>query len=87
MSWVMRMLQNLRSAHAAEVGDFRAFGWKRFIVVGAGRFGIERQIELILPAELEARLGDGVVPGLRAGMALGEIGGVGGDLVGDHARL
>src|SRR2546423_15125381 len=46
---------------------------------------IERQIELIFPTKLEAGLADGVVPVLSAGMTFGEIGGVGGDLVGDDA--
>src|SRR5205085_3354805 len=57
------------------------------VVVGAGPFGIEREVELVLPAELEAGLGEGVVPSLGAGVALGQVGGVGGDLVGDHALL
>src|SRR2546421_11532267 len=46
---------------------------------------IERQIELIFPTKLEAGLADGVVPVLSAGMTFGEIGGVGGDFVGDDA--
>jgi hypothetical protein len=40
-----------------------------------------------VPAELEAGLGEGVVAVLGAGVALGEVGGVGGDLVGDDAVL
>ena len=47
--------------------------------------GIERQVELVLPAELEARLAHHVVPELRAGVPLGQVGGVGGDLVRHHA--
>src|SRR6185312_11896109 len=57
------------------------------VVVRAGGGGVEGQVELVLPAELEPRVGQRVVPGLRAGVALGEVGGVGGDLVGDHALL
>ncbi len=47
--------------------------------------GIQTEIELIVPAEFEARLGQRVVADLRAGMSLGQIGGVRGDLVGDDA--
>ena len=39
------------------------------------------------PAEVEAGAADGVVVELRGGVALGEVGGVGGDLVGNHANL
>jgi hypothetical protein len=46
---------------------------------------IEAEVELVFPAELEARLGERVVAHLRAGMALGEVGRVRGDLVGDDA--
>ena len=52
-----------------------------------GGFGIEREIELIFPAKFEARLTNSVVAVLRAGMALGQVGGVGGDLVGDDTVL
>ena len=48
---------------------------------------IEAEVELIFPAEFEARLAQRVVAVLRAGMAFGEVGGVGGDLVGDDAVL
>ena len=60
----------------------RVSSWKSLAVVG-----IEAEIELILPAELETRLAERVVASLSAGMALGEIGGVSGDLVGDDAVL
>src|SRR6266700_5158476 len=46
----------LRAAHGTEVRDFRAVGRQRFVVVGARGDGIEREIELILPAERESRL-------------------------------
>ena len=55
------------------------------VVVFLGALGIEGQGELIRPAELEASLGERVVADLRRGVALGEVGGVGGDLVGDDA--
>src|SRR6476620_11218150 len=77
----------VRTAHRAAVRGLRALLRKRFIVEFAGGFGIERQIELIFPPELEARLRNRVVAVLRAGMAFGYIGGVGGDRVSDHAVL
>src|SRR5437773_1992818 len=46
----------LRAAHRAEVRDLRALGGQRLVVELARGLGIEREIELILPAELEARL-------------------------------
>ena len=49
--------------------------------------GVEAEVELILPAELEAGLGEGVVSVLGTGVSLGEVGGVGRDLVGDDAIL
>jgi hypothetical protein len=49
--------------------------------------GIEAEVELVVPAEFEARLGQRVIADLRAGVALGEVGGVGGQLVGDDADL
>ena len=39
------------------------------VVELARGFGIEREIELILPTEFEARFGDRVIAVLRAGMA------------------
>ena len=60
----------LRPAHRAEVRDLRAVGGQRLVVIGARGHRIHRQVELILPAELEARLRQRVVPGLRARMAL-----------------
>src|SRR5437870_4975747 len=58
---------------------------KSFVMKLARGFGIEREIELIFPAKFEACFADGVVAVLRAGMAFRQIGGVGGDLVGDDA--
>ena len=77
----------LRTAHRAEVRDLGAVGRQRLVVEGARGHRIERQVELVLPAELEARLRQRVVPRLRPRMALGEIGGVRGDLVGDDAAF
>ena len=55
------------------------------VVVFLGALGIEGQGELVGPAEFETGLGERVVADLRGGMALGEVGSVGGDLVGDDA--
>jgi hypothetical protein len=44
----------MRAAHAAKVCRFRAFLWQSLIVELAGSLGIEREVKLILPAELKA---------------------------------
>ena len=54
---------------------------------GAGRVRVEPEIELILPAEVEARAGQSIVTKLRRRMALGEIGGMRRDAIGDNAGL
>lgn len=54
-----------------------------FVVVRARGVRVQAKVELVLPTELEARLGQRVVADLRARVALGEVGGMGGDLVGD----
>ncbi len=77
----------VRAAHRAEVGELGPLGRQGLVVELAGGLGIEREVELVLPAELEARLRQRVVPGPRSRMALGEVGGVGRDLVGDDAVL
>ena len=50
-------------------------------------FRVEAEVELVLPAELESRLAQGVVAELCAGVALGQVGGVRGDFVRDDAFL
>ncbi len=60
---------------------------QRLVVVVARGVGVEREVELVDPAELEAGAGERVVAQLRRRVALGEVGGVGGDLVGDDAVL
>ena len=45
----------LRSAHGAEMGRLVRILRKRLVVIRAGRFGIERQVELVFPAEFKAR--------------------------------
>ena len=57
------------------------------VVIKLRGFRIERQGELVAPAEFEARLAHGIVPDARRRMALGQVGGMGGDAIGDHARL
>ena len=45
----------LRSTHGAEVGGFGAVGGQGFVVEFTRAIGIEAHVELIFPAELEAR--------------------------------
>ena len=56
-----------------ELGAFLRQG---FIVEFLRLLGVEDEIELIAPAEFEARFGQRVVAQLRAGVALGEVGDV-----------
>src|ERR1017187_8496535 len=58
----------MRAAHGAEVRGLGAVLRQRFVVELARGHGVEREIELIFPAEFKACLGDGVVAVLRAGM-------------------
>ena len=58
---------------------------QRLVVEQPRGFGIEPEIELIDPAEVEARPRQRVVAQLRGRVALGEIGGMRRDLVGDDA--
>ena len=67
------------------MGDFRAFGGQGFVVEALGAFGVEAEAELVAPAELETRLTQGIVAQLCARPAFGEVGGVGGEFVGDDA--
>ena len=55
------------------------------VVVFHGPLGVEPEVELVLPAELEARLRQRVVARLRARVALGQVGGVGSDAVSHQA--
>jgi hypothetical protein len=47
--------QNFGPAHRAEVGGLRALRGQGLVVILLGGVGIERQVELVAPAELEAR--------------------------------
>ncbi len=62
-------------------------GGKGLVVELTGSVRVEGQVELVLPAELEPRVGQGVVPLLGARVALGQVGGVRRDLVRDDAGL
>ena len=77
----------LGAAHRAEVGHLCTGGGQALVMHRPRRLRVKAQVELILPAELEARLRERVVPPLRTRMPLGEVGSVRGDLVGDHAVL
>ncbi len=65
--------------------DLVRFLRQGLVVEGPRRFRVEREVELVFPAELEARPRQGVIAQLGGRMSLGKIGGVGGDLVGDDA--
>ena len=73
------------AAHGAEVGALGSVLRQRFVVVFAGGDGIEGEVELVFPAELEAGFAQGVVAVLSTGVAFGEVGGVGGEFVGDDS--
>ena len=68
----------LWAAHRAEMRGLGAFGWQRLVVVLFGGVGVEGEVELVSPAELEASAGQGVVAHLGGGVAFGEVGSVGG---------
>ena len=75
----------MRAAHGAEVGGLGAFLRQGFVVELARGHGVEAEVELIFPAEFKAGLAQRVVAVLRAGMALGQVGGVRGNFVGNDA--
>ena len=69
------------------MGDLGALGRERLVVELAGGHRVQRQVELVAPAELEARLGDRVVPLLGGRMPARQVGRVRRDPVRDHAIL
>ena len=75
------------AAHRAEVGGLGSFGRQGLVVILLGRVGVERQVELVAPAEIEAGAGQRVVAQPRGGVAFRQVGGVGGELVGDDTDL
>src|SRR5665213_3788175 len=71
----------VRSAHRAEVRALGRRGRQRLVVELARGVGIERQVELVFPTELEAGPTERVVALLRARVPLGQIGRVRRNLV------
>ena len=67
--------------------DLGALGGQGLVVVGPRRDRVQGEVELVLPPELAARLRQRVIPVGGPRVLLGEVGGVGGDLVGDDALL
>ena len=67
------------------MGDFRTFRRQGLVVVAFGAFGVEAEAELVAPAELEPRLAQRIVAQLCARPAFGQVGGVGGQFVGNDA--
>src|SRR5216110_554424 len=55
------------------------------VMISSRSFGVEREVKLVLPAELEACLGKRVVVHLGSGMSLRQVCGVGGNLVGNDS--
>ncbi|CAK6470842.1 hypothetical protein PSEG_05553 [Pseudomonas sp. Nvir] len=53
-------------------------------MIGSRSEGIEREVELVFPAEFETCFGHRVIADLRPGVAFREVGGVGGDFVGNQ---
>ena len=66
------------------MGGLCRLGRQGLVVELASPRRIQGEVELVLPAELKAGLGESIVPQMRAGMAFGDVGGVGSDLVGDY---
>ena len=69
------------------MGDLGRFLGQGFVVEFTCLVGVEAEVELVVPAEFETRLGQGVVADLGTGVTLGEVGGMGGEFVGDDADL
>ena len=67
-----------RPAHRAEMRGLGAFRGERLVVVLLRGVGIEAEVELVAPAELETRAAQCVVAHLGRGVALRQVGGVGG---------
>ena len=77
----------LGTAHAAEVGALEGVLRQGLVVISLSGLRVERQPKLLLPIELEARLGQRIIPILSPWATAGHIGRVGGDLVGDDSLL
>src|ERR1700733_5773764 len=76
-----------RSAHGAESCFLVVIVGQRLVVHGAGGFRVEREGELLFPVEGVAGVADGVVAIAGAGTVAGDVGSVGGDLIGDAPIL
>lgn len=70
----------VRTAHRAVF----ALGVSCLLEVLECQLWVEREVELVAPAELEASFRQGVVTDGSAWMSLRQVGGMGGYLVGDH---
>src|SRR5579863_2151144 len=75
------------AAHGAEGGFFVGLVGQSLVVHRAGGLGIQRQRELFLPVKFVAGVAEGVVAVAGAGASAGDVGGVGGNFVGDDAVL
>src|SRR4051812_9237819 len=62
-------------------------GWKRLVVESFCGVGVEREIELVSPAEIETCAAQCVVVETCCGVPFCEVGGVRGELVSDDADL
>src|ERR1700683_2153326 len=76
-----------RPAHRAKMRHLMTVLRQGLVVELARGIGIERQVELVLPAAVEARARHRVIADLRRRMTLGEVGGMRSDAVGDDAGL
>src|SRR5262249_29961184 len=77
----------VRATHRAEMGQFGTRSRQGFVVEFLRRLRVKGEVELVSPAKLEARFTQGVIPDAGCGVALGEVSGMRGDLVGDDAIL
>src|SRR5689334_16944299 len=71
----------VRAAHRAEVRELGPLLRQRLVVVLARDLWVEGEVELVFPAELEARLRERVVAQLRARMTLRQVGRVRGQTI------
>lgn len=55
------------------------------IMISSGSVGVQREIELVFPAELEASLGESIITELRARVPLGKVCRMGRKFVCNHA--
>ena len=63
-----------------------AIGMTSLSKILPGQFGVERQVELVAPTELETSLRQGVVADGGSRVSLGQIGRMGGYLIGDDCQ-